>query len=113
MRCISAVFGQVENLEKRNAPKSKWLLPSVASSARASPIAAECLKPWPEQGDAMMIRSDRGWKSMTNCASGVAVYRHDTALMHRELRPGIYGATYFAYIAATSSSDTSRLTMSG
>jgi hypothetical protein len=31
---------------------SIWLLLSITCSASASPIAAECLNPWPEQGDA-------------------------------------------------------------
>ena len=39
------------------------LLPRVASWARDSPMAAECLKPWPEHGDATMTfgRSDLSW----------------------------------------------------
>lgn len=36
------------------------LLPSMTCSASASPIAAECLNPWPEHGDAMMMRSLSG-----------------------------------------------------
>src|SRR5215813_10692316 len=33
---------------------SMRLFPSITSSASTSPMAAECLKPWPEQGEAMM-----------------------------------------------------------
>jgi hypothetical protein len=34
------------------------MAPAVdAGSESASLMAAECLKPWPEQGDAMMMRS--------------------------------------------------------
>jgi hypothetical protein len=49
------------------------LRPVKANSAKASPIAAECLNPCPEQQDAMMTRSTCGWRSMTNPKSDVTV----------------------------------------
>ena len=40
-------------------------------------MAAECLKPWPEQGDATTTRSEAGWKSMTKSSSAVRVVEAD------------------------------------
>src|SRR5207237_7611202 len=54
-----------------NGLRSRRVVPVRASSARASPIAAECLKPWPEQGEATMMRSQSGWRSITKRESGV------------------------------------------
>jgi hypothetical protein len=39
-------------------------------SASASPIAAECLNPWPEQGEAKITRSCSGCLSITKRAPG-------------------------------------------
>ena len=47
---------------------SAALRPSSASVAIASPMAAECLKPWPEQGEATITLSCPGNLSMTKRA---------------------------------------------
>ena len=36
----------------------------------ASPIAAECLKPWPEQAETTVTPSTVGWRSTTKRPSG-------------------------------------------
>ena len=53
-------FKQLNTVMDRQGLKSNRVLPNVASSASAWPIAAECLKPWPEHGDAMITRGDSG-----------------------------------------------------
>src|SRR5262249_11285349 len=50
---------------KRKSPRSMRELPSRTSSESASPSAAECLKPWPEQAEAMITREKSGWRSIT------------------------------------------------
>src|SRR5690242_8284188 len=47
----------------RNGVKSSVGRTPLASCAIASPSAAECLKPWPEQGDARMTRGASGSSS--------------------------------------------------
>ena len=44
------------NRLSEKALKSKWLLLSITNSDNTSPIAAECLNPWPEHGEAIIIR---------------------------------------------------------
>src|SRR5438105_4325310 len=43
------------NLVSWKLLRSILLRPWIAISASVSPMAAECLKPWPEQGDATRI----------------------------------------------------------
>jgi len=38
----------------------------VSHCATASPIAGECLNPWPEHADTIRTESCSGWRSMTN-----------------------------------------------
>ena len=47
--------------------------PSVARSARISPITGANLKPWPEQGEATMTFGAPGSRSMMKSWSGVTV----------------------------------------
>ena len=61
------------NRASRNGARSKAGTRLCAISASISPIAAECLKPWPEQHEARMMRSDSGAWSMTKPMSGVVV----------------------------------------
>ena len=56
-----------------NEDRSMLLSPPVASWARHSPMAAECLNPWPEQGDATITRGAEGNRSITKRLSGVTV----------------------------------------
>jgi hypothetical protein len=51
--------------DKLNALRSMSLARSVTHCATDSPIAAECLKPCPEQGDTMNTASCAGWRSIT------------------------------------------------
>ena len=56
-----------------NEDRSMRLSPSVASWARHSPMAAECLNPWPEQGEATITRGVQGSRSITKRLSGATV----------------------------------------
>src|SRR5579875_2432427 len=49
-----------------NGDRSSEGRPSSAHSATASPIAGECLKPWPEQAETTSTRLWSGWRSITN-----------------------------------------------
>src|SRR5207245_187106 len=61
------------NRPRENAARSAAVAPPIARSASASPIAGECLKPWPEHGETMITRFESGCVSMTNPKSGVTV----------------------------------------
>ena len=53
-------------LARLNGLRSILLLPPARICASASPSAAECLKPCPEQAEANSTLSLPGWRSMTN-----------------------------------------------
>ena len=53
----------------RRAPLSVIAVSPSAICASTSPTPAECLKPCPEQGEATMMRSLSGWRSMMKRAS--------------------------------------------
>lgn len=52
-------------------------------------MAATCLKPWPEHGEATTTHSDSGCR-MTNRESGVTVYRHVSARRQRTVIAASY-----------------------
>src|SRR5687768_12654002 len=76
-------------------------------------MAGECLKPWPEQGEARITESCRGCLSITNPESGVMVYKQTVDFTHLSSRPGKKGPTKFWYIISVSSWLVARLTVSG
>jgi len=58
---------------RSNGERSTFDGQSRSRSASASPIAAECLNPWPEQGEAKITRSCSGCASITKRARGAFV----------------------------------------
>src|SRR5436309_11754051 len=82
-------------------------------SASASPIAAECLKPCPEQGDATITRGSPGSSSMMKRALSTQVYMHTDERSQSGETSGKYGATYSLYIARVSRSVTVRSSACG
>src|SRR4051794_30729420 len=76
-------------------------------------MAAECLKPWPEQGDAMITRGSPGNSSMMKRALSTQVYMHTHERSQSGEAPGKYGATYSSYIARVSAAEMFRSIASG
>ncbi len=70
---VSTGFSKEPQPANANEDRSMLLSPAVASWARHSPMAAECLNPWPEQGDATITRGAEGNRSITKRLSGVTV----------------------------------------
>ena len=70
---VSTGFSKEPQPANANEDRSMLLSPAVASWARHSPMAAECLNPWPEQGDATITRGAEGSRSITKRLSGVTV----------------------------------------
>jgi predicted ester cyclase len=56
-----------------NGARSMRLAPASSRSATASPRAAECLKPWPEQAETTVTRSRPGARSTRNREPGTTV----------------------------------------
>lgn len=59
---ISACYTDLDDPKRAslNVSIPNGITPSFAHAAAASPMAGECLKPWPEQGETISTRSQSG-----------------------------------------------------
>jgi hypothetical protein len=76
LQSISAT--NVLSLGRGGSGRMADIRPPAIDSATASPIAAECLNPWPEQAETTITLGWLGWRSIMKRLPRALVYRQGT-----------------------------------